>query len=253
METGVGTVVGVLIDVTDASFETDVLERSMEIPVVVDLWAPWCGPCKTLGPMIEKVIDEANVGAETPRVVLAKINVDENPAASQAFRVQSIPAVYALSGGQIVDGFNGAQPEQVIREFVAKLVPSGQALEIETLLASGTEADLLAVIELEPGHHDATVALAQLYVEEHRFQEALDALAKIPETEPARVVGALARVGLDDGSPENVEVEAELEKLLDSVKDDDEARGRFVDLLTVLGNDHPNTAAWRKKLSMRLF
>ncbi|MEZ5230479.1 MAG: tetratricopeptide repeat protein [Acidimicrobiales bacterium] len=242
-----------MIDVTDASFETDVLQRSMQIPVVVDLWAPWCGPCKTLGPMIEKVIDDANVGAETPRVVLAKINVDENPMASQAFRVQSIPAVYALSNGQIVDGFTGAQPEQVIREFVSKLVPSGKALEIATLLQSGTEADLLQVLELEPGHHDATVALAQHYVDEHRYQEALDALAKIPETEPARVVGALARVGLQNGSPENLEVEAELEQLLDRVKEDDEARSRFVDLLAVLGNDHPNTAAWRKKLSTRLF
>ncbi len=242
-----------MIDVTDASFEADVLERSMQIPVVVDLWAPWCGPCKTLGPMIEKVIDDANAGSPEPRIVLAKINVDENPMASQAFRVQSIPAVYALSNGQIVDGFNGAQPEQVIREFVGKLVPSGKALEIQTLIDTGTEEALLEVLALEPGHHDATVALARLYVDEHRYQEALDALAKIPETEPARVVGALARVGLEDGSPENLEVEAELERLLDSVKDDDEARSRFVDLLAVLGNDHPNTAAWRKKLSTRLF
>ncbi len=249
----VGTVERVLIDVTDASFETDVLERSMDVPVVVDLWAPWCGPCKTLGPMIEKVIDDANAGAPKPRVVLAKINVDENQMASQAFRVQSIPAVYALSNGQIVDGFNGAQPEAVIKEFVNKLLPSGESLKVEALLASGTEADLLEVIALEPGHHDATVALAQLYVDEHRYQEALDALAKIPETEPARVVGALARVGLENGAPENLEVEAELERLLDHVKEDDEARSRFVDLLAVLGNDHPNTPGWRKKLSTRLF
>ena len=111
-----------MIDVTDASFEAEILNRSMTTPVVVDLWAPWCGPCKTLGPIIEKVVDETN-----GRVVLAKINVDENPQASAAFRVQSIPAVYALHQGQVVDGFIGAQPEAQIREFVNKLIADEDA------------------------------------------------------------------------------------------------------------------------------
>ena len=93
------------IDVTDATFETDVIERSKTTPVVIDLWAPWCGPCQTLGPILEKVID-----ATDGKVALVKVNIDENPAISQAFQVQSIPAVFAMKDGQVVDGFMGAYP-----------------------------------------------------------------------------------------------------------------------------------------------
>src|SRR5215212_9982161 len=95
-----------MADVTDATFEADVLQRSQEVPVVVDLWAPWCGPCRTLGPVLEDV-----VGATEGKVELVKVNVDENPQISAAFRVQSIPAVYALKDGKVVDGFIGAQPK----------------------------------------------------------------------------------------------------------------------------------------------
>src|ERR1700759_2061725 len=94
------------IDVTDATFEQEVIERSETVPVVVDLWAPWCGPCRTLGPIIEKVIDETGGGG-----ALTKVNVDENPGISQAFGVQSIPLVVALKDGKPVDGFLGAYPE----------------------------------------------------------------------------------------------------------------------------------------------
>ena len=98
------------VDVTDATFQTEVVERSMQSVVIVDLWAPWCGPCRTLSPIIEKVVDETN-----GKAVLVKVDVDENPAISQAFRVQSIPAVYALKDGQVVDGFMGALPEHEVR------------------------------------------------------------------------------------------------------------------------------------------
>ena len=94
------------IDVTDATFPTEVVERSKQVPVVVDLWAEWCGPCKTLGPILEKVIDETG-----GKVVLAKVDVDANPQIAAAFQVQGIPAVYALKDGKVVDGFVGAQPE----------------------------------------------------------------------------------------------------------------------------------------------
>ena len=107
------------IDVTDATFETEVVEPVETVPVVVDLWAPWCGPCSTLGPIIEKVVD-----ATDGQVALVKVNVDENPAISQAFRVQSIPAVYAMRDGQVVDGFVGAYPEHEVQRFVDCLLPT---------------------------------------------------------------------------------------------------------------------------------
>ena len=108
-----------MVDVTDATFEDEVLRRSSEVPVVVDLWAPWCGPCQTLGPMIERVV-EATDGA----VALVKVNVDENPAISASFQVQSIPAVFALKDGKVVDAFIGALPEAAVAEFVARLTPA---------------------------------------------------------------------------------------------------------------------------------
>src|SRR5690606_2830275 len=101
------------IDVTDATFEAEVIERSTTVPVVVDLWAEWCGPCRTLGPIIEKVVDETQ-----GKVVLAKVDVDANPMVSQAFRVQGIPAVHAVVDRRPVDSFVGAQPENVVRAFV---------------------------------------------------------------------------------------------------------------------------------------
>ena len=106
-----------MADVTDQTFTTDVIERSKTVPVVVDLWAEWCGPCRTLTPILEKVIGETRGLVE-----LAKVNVDENPQISQAFQVQSIPAVYALKDGQVVDGFMGAQPEAQVVEFVQRLL-----------------------------------------------------------------------------------------------------------------------------------
>ena len=116
-------------------------------PVVVDLWAPWCGPCRTLGPILEK-----SSTATGGTVVLAKVNVDENPQASAAFRVQSIPAVYALQGRQVVDGFVGAQGERAVRQFVDGLLPTEEETEIDSLLAAGDEASLRAALELDPGN-----------------------------------------------------------------------------------------------------
>jgi putative thioredoxin len=146
-----------MADVTDATFETAVIERSKEVPVVVDLWAEWCGPCRTLGPILEKVIGETE-----GRVELAKVDVDSNPQVAGAFRVQSIPAVYALSGGQVVDHFIGALPETAVREFVDRLAPS--ASEADQLADAGDEASLRKALELEPGHEKAVLRLAELLV-----------------------------------------------------------------------------------------
>jgi putative thioredoxin len=234
-----------IIDVTDDTFETEVLARSEQVPVVVELWAPWCGPCRTLGPLIERVIDETE-GA----VALAKINVDDNPRAAASFQVQGIPAVYALRERQIVDGFVGAQGEAYVRQFVASLLPSEQETEISALLGIGDESSLRQALELEPGNPEVVTALARLLVDDGRGDEALALLERIPETAETRHVAALARTGaavVDD------DVEAKLDRLLDRVKGDDEARQEFLDLLEVLGPDDPRTPAYRKALTSRLF
>lgn len=109
-------------DVTDATFAAAVVERSNEVPVIVDLWAPWCGPCRRLGPSLE-----AAVSATEGRVELAKVNVDENPQVSAVFQAQSIPAVYALKDRAVIDGFIGAIPPKEVEEFVARVVEGGRA------------------------------------------------------------------------------------------------------------------------------
>jgi len=236
-----------MIDVTDATFETDVIEASKNAAIVVDLWAPWCGPCKTLGPILETVIAETG-----GKVVLAKVNVDENPATSQAFQVQSIPAVYAMKDGKVVDGFTGAQGEPAVREFVNKLLPSAAELEIEQLLAAGDQESLIKVLEHVPDHHVAVPALAELLIAQGENEIALELLQRVPETADVRRIAALARMG-GEVVAEDDELDSKLNELLDRVKTDDDARQEFIDLLEVMGPEDPRTADYRKQLSMRLF
>jgi putative thioredoxin len=233
-------------DVTDATFESEVLNRSDEVPVIVDLWAPWCGPCRTLTPIIEKVVDEAG-----GKVALVKINVDENPQASAAFQVQSIPAVYALHNRKIVSSFIGAQPEPAVREFVQSLLPSEQDSEVARLVAAGDEGSLRRALEIEPGNEAGVIALGELLATSDRGEEALTLLERIPESAETRRVAALARVG--SAVEADGDVTSKLDALLDHVKDDDAARQEFVDLLELLGPDDPRTAGYRKQLTSRLF
>ena len=236
-----------MIDVTDATFEQDVLERSKQVPVVVDLWAPWCGPCRTLGPTIEKVVD-----ATEGRVELVKVNVDENPRVAATFQVQSIPAVYALHDGKVVDGFIGALPEKGVAEFVARLASADT--EADRLVAAGDEESLRKVLDEDPDHEGAVVALAELLAERGDAEEALQLLARIPETAETRRVAAIARLGDEASAADsNGEVESKLDSLLDRVKDDEGARQEFVDLLEVLGPDDPRTAHYRKALTAKLY
>lgn len=231
-------------DVTDATFQTAVLDRSKEVPVVVDLWAPWCGPCRQLGPIIEDA-----VAATDGQVELVKINTDENPGASQAFQVQSIPAVYAIKDGAVVDGFIGAQGSAAVSAFVNSLLPSEEETELERLVALGDEDSLRAALELGADHPGAVVALAELLAERGDHDEALALLERIPESPETRRVAALARTA--DDAPDDVE--HELGTLLERVKHDDEARQRFVDLLELLGPDDPRTTEWRRKLTTALY
>lgn len=237
------------IDVTDATFESEVVARSEQVPVIVDLWAPWCGPCRTLTPIIEKVVAETN-----GKAVLVKINIDENPQAAAAFQVQSIPAVYALRNGQVVTGFIGAQGEDAVRKFVEAVLPSESEEQLASLLAAGDETSLRAALDLDPGNEAAVVALAELLVGRSEADEALALLERIPETAETRRVAALARVGdVASNGAAGPEVTGKLDALLDRVKDDDAARQEFVDLLELLGPSDPRTAEYRKALTSRLF
>ncbi len=235
-----------MIDVTDATFERDVLDRSVEVPVVVDLWAPWCGPCRTLGPVLERV-----VGATDGRVELAKVNVDDNPGIAASFQVQSIPAVYAVQDRQVVDGFIGALPEAQVAEFVARLHPAPS--EADQLAAAGDEASLLRALELQPDHPVAVVALARLRVDQGRPDEALELLGRIPETAESRQVAAEARLARQHVQVGPEGIDGRLDALLERVKGDDQARQEFLDLLETLGPDDPRTAGYRKALAARLF
>jgi putative thioredoxin len=236
------------IDVTDATFQADVIDQSATAAVVVDLWAPWCGPCRTLGPILEKVVD-----ATEGKVVLTKVNVDENPQISTTFRVQSIPAVYALRNGQVVDGFLGAVPERDVERFVQGLLPTEEQTTVASLVAAGDEASLRKAIELDPGHEDAVVALAALLVEQGGFDEALALLERIPESERTRPIAAAARLGVTQPDVAADDYDAQLTDLLARVKDDDDARQQFVDILDLMGPEDQRTAEYRKRLSRELF
>jgi putative thioredoxin len=239
------------IDVTDATFQTEVLERSHQVPVVVDLWADWCGPCKQLGPILDKVVDETG-----GKVVLAKVDVDANRRVADAFKVQGIPAVFAFRGGQVVNSFVGAQPEANVRQFVDSLLPTEAEDAVGALVAAGDEASLRQALELQSDHPGAVVALAELLVERggaDELDEAQALLARIPESAETRRVAALARVRADATVSEEGDVAGQLEALLGQVKDDEAARQRYIDLLEVMGPDDPRTADYRKQLTSRLF
>ncbi len=241
-----------IIDVTDATFESEVLIKSQTTPVVVDFWAPWCGPCKTLTPILEKVITEANGS-----VVLAKVNTEENQQVPMAFKVQSIPSVFALFGGKLVDSFNGAQPEALVRQFVTKLTELGGGADgsavLDQLVAVGDEPSLRKAIEMQPDHKPAVLALARLLIGRGDGVEAVEVLNKIPTDEDTEVLAAAAR---EQAMPadEVSKIEAKLGELLPSVKLDEQKRGQFVGLLDELAVGSPKSAAeWRRKLSTALF
>jgi putative thioredoxin len=230
-----------VIDVTDATFEKDVLERSDEVPVVVDLWAPWCGPCRTLGPILEKV-----VAATDGSVELAKVNVDENPRVSATF-----PAVFAISQRKVVNGFVGAQGEAQVSEFVSGLVAAPS--EADQLAALGDETSLRRALELQHDHPAAVVALARLLVARGEAQEALELLARIPESAESRQVAAEARLAVSHIDVPADGVDTILDGLLDKVKADENARQEFLDVLETLGPDDPRRDRYRKALASRLF
>ena len=235
-----------MVDVTDASFEAEVLERSKQLPVVVDLWATWCGPCTTLGPMLEQA-----VAARAGSVALAKVDVDANPGIAQMFQVQSIPAVFAVRDAKVVDGFVGAVPAAEIEAFLDRLDPAPSPADLA--VAAGDEAALRAALLEDPGHAGAIGALSRILIDSDRPAEALELLARIPETAETRGLEAEARLGIQQIDVRGQEVAPLLDELLERVAGDDEARQEYVDLLETLGPDSALAVEYRKKLASRLF
>ena len=242
------------VDVTEATFQSEVVERSRQVPVVVDFWADWCGPCKALSPALEKA-EAARAG----RVVVAKVDVDANQRLGARFQVQGIPAVKAFRDGEMVDGFTGALPPAKVEAFFDGLAPS----RADELLAAGDELSLREASELEPGRADIAVALAKARLERSAEAEALEAVAGhegdfAAAGISARVRLAEAGIGADAfAALDRGEREAALDRLLgelagaeDSTRDD--LRRAIVGILADLDPADPDARGYRRKLSAAL-
>jgi putative thioredoxin len=221
------------------------MERSMTVPIVVDLWAEWCGPCKTLGPIIEKVIGETGGAVE-----LAKVDVDTNPEIAQAFNVQSIPAVFAIHEGKIVDSFVGALPESAVREFVEKLAPGTS--KVDQLVDAGDEASLRAALELDATNIDAAVALGDLLRRADRLDEADEVLKPFENVVAAKTI--LARIRLQRGGVSlDGDLDLTLEHLLEQSSSATSAKDSLLEILDALGPGDPRYVSYRRKLASRLY
>lgn len=201
-------------DATDQSFMADVVEVSKQVPVLVDFWAPWCGPCRQLGPVIEKAVNAAG-----GKVKLVKINIDENPQIAGQLRIQSIPAVLAFVNGQPVDGFMGALPESQVNDFIKRVSGETDTEALDELLtraekalfegdAGGAAQDFAAVLQADPGNLRAAAGMARVYLSQGDREGAEGILAQIPPakaTDPAiagvRAAMDLASEGDDAGDP----------------------------------------------------
>ena len=284
------TVPPTVIDVTAESFAPDVIERSTEVPVLVDFWAPWCGPCKTLTPMLESLAEEY-----AGQFILAKVNIDDEAPLAQAFGIQSVPTVLLVSEGRQVDGFQGALPEQALRAFLERHVGAGADPLAEARAAheAGDRGAAIAMTQQRllqhPDDGDAQVFLAELLFEEGLPEQVQGILEQLPpaaaESAAAKALAAKLELGsansgvdleplrsaveADESSPgarleygcalaADGQYEAALEQLIQSVRLDkafseQAARKAMLEVFDALGTDHDLAVTFRKQLQMALF
>ncbi len=272
-----------ILDVDEATFESEVVLRSHQLPVVVDFWAPWCGPCRTLSPMLERQAIEAG-GA----FLLAKINVDDNPALSIRFGVQGIPAVKAFRHGEVAAEFVGAQPEAVVKRFIEQLAPSETQRAIdEALSLLGTrhyqqaESSFREVLDEDEGNADAALGLIESLLMSGQGGEALEILEHFPAGTAwakAETYKPLAELLVETGQQqsgieddpmeaslhqaarliERGNIEAAMDGFLSILREDKNYRNGMVRqvmlaLFELLGDQDPTTRKYREELASVLF
>jgi putative thioredoxin len=277
--------------VTDADFDQIVIEGSRHAPVVVDFWAPWCGPCRALTPVLERLAEEYQ-----GKFILAKVNADENPALSQRYAVRSIPSVMGFAHGELVDQFLGAQPESGVREFLDRLVPSAAELLRQEANRHRTDGNIERAVQLlnqaaslEPANELVLTDLVETLLDSNRIAQAREAGARLKplRSRYPRAAQVLARLELaDDGTQQadaaaltqriearpddlearlafaklharNQDYERALEQLLEVLKrdrafGDDVARKTMLALFELIGNEDPLVRRYRKELAAAL-
>lgn len=278
-------------EVSEQDFQTEVIEKSKQVPVVVDFWAPWCGPCQVLKPILEKLAEEYQ-----GQFFLAKINADENQSLSAQFGVRGIPSVKAVYNGEIINEFSGALPEPAVREFLAKIIPNESEIKRQEAMAIYASGDLQAalsqlheVIALDQDNFNAKIDLARLLLEDNNPHAARDAVENLPASMQLdeSVKELLARIELTERTGELPDKHTLMEQIRDDERNlrarldlanhyiseqayedafellfdvlkkdrhyaDDAARKTMLSVFTILGPQDPRVRSARKTLARLL-